>query len=199
MLAKAMNFGLAYGSGARGFATYLKTAYGVEKTIEEAQELIDIFFDTYPGIKEWHNAQERRTRKEGYVSTLGGRRWFWHWRAKDWDDPALDNLADWQLDDAVAGFERNLSFNHPIQGTTAEIMAVALAYIDQALRPYDARLCAVVHDEVVLQVLDDEETKRAVKRLVMGKMTRAWLEFHPTAPWRGLVDFQYAPTWAESH
>jgi DNA polymerase I-like protein with 3'-5' exonuclease and polymerase domains len=168
-------------------------------TEEDAADVIATWRDTYPRIVEWQNDQRWRTKQDGYVSTVGGRRWWWEWRAKEWDDPRLDDLEDWQVEDAVSGFSYTYACNHPIQGTCAEVMQVALAHIDRALRPYDARLVATIHDEVVLVVKDDPATIRAVRRILRCKMTRAWLEFFPDAPRRGLVDIGVGYTWADAH
>jgi DNA polymerase-1 len=196
-MAKACNFGLIYGSGPKGFATYARMAFGIDMTPEKAAEFIDIWRETYPGIVAWQENQRWQTKEDGYVATIGGRRWYWEWRAKEWDDPKLDDLEDWQVEDAVSGFSYTYACNHPIQGTCAEVMQVALAYLDKRLRPYDARLVATVHDEVVLVVKAADV--RTVKRILNTTMTRAWLEFHPGSPRRGLVEIAAADTWADAH
>jgi len=194
-LAKGMNFGLTYGSGSIAFQKYLKTAVGVDVDIDEAARMIRVFGETYPGIKSWQDQQTRESKALGCAQTIGGRRWYWEWRSKNpWDIP--EDMESYKIDAFLRGFERNFSLNLPVQGTCAEIMCLALAHIDRRLRGYDARLVATVHDEVVLLVKDDAETLRKTHRVVLQSMTRAWLEFNPNAPWRGIVDLNVAPTWA---
>jgi DNA polymerase I-like protein with 3'-5' exonuclease and polymerase domains len=198
-IAKAINFATAYGSGARGIRDFAESAYGVRMEVEDAQAKLDAFRQTYPSVFEWQLEQARQSREDGYVMTLGGRKWHWKWRAIDFDSEKLDELEDWQIDDAIEGFHRNYALNHPIQGTCAEIMWVALAMLDQALRPWNARIVAVVHDEIVVLSDSDPQIIKNVMSITRRKMTRAWLEFFPDAPFRGLVDCHAAPTWAEAH
>jgi DNA polymerase-1 len=197
-LAKSANFGLIYGSGAAAFARSA-TANGTPLTEAEAADIIETWRQTYPGIHRWQMEQTYRSRLDGYVQTVGGRRWFWEWRAMHPSDSRLDDLEDYQVPDAIAGYERNYSLNHPVQGSAAEVLAIALAYVDRALVGHDAVVCAVVHDELVLEVADDPVTILTVAGILRVEMTRAWLDFFPDAPWRGLVDVGWGPTWADAH
>jgi DNA polymerase-1 len=58
-LAKAVNFGLLYGMGAKGLRVYALKSYGVRMTLEEAARYRRRFFETYPGLKEWHDRERR--------------------------------------------------------------------------------------------------------------------------------------------
>jgi DNA polymerase-1 len=195
-LAKSANFGLIYGSGPAAFARSA-TANGTPLSTEEAAAIIATWRETYPGIHEWQQEQTWRCRQDGYVQTVGGRRWWFDWRARPWDDPMLDELEDYQVDDYVRGFERNYSLNHPVQGTAAEVIAIALSYADRALRDYPARIIAVVHDELVVEA--DTDAADAVADVLQTEMTRAWQDFFPEAPTTGLVDVGGGPTWADAH
>jgi DNA polymerase I-like protein with 3'-5' exonuclease and polymerase domains len=195
--AKAANFGLIYGSGPPGFATYAHTAFGIPMTEDEAKDIITVWRETYPGIAAWQQNQKWQTRQAGFVTTLGGRRWFWEWRARDWDDPRLDEVEDFRVDDFITGFSYPYACNHPIQGTCAEVMQLALARLDRRLRPFPARILATVHDEIVLEVREDQVA--VVEPVVVEAMTGAWHDFHPGAPTKGLVDVAAADTWAEAH
>jgi DNA polymerase-1 len=197
-LAKASNFGLIYGSGAAAFARSA-TASGTPLTMEEADDIITTWKETYPDIAIWQDAQTRGSRASGYVQTAAGRRWYFEWRAKDWDDSALDDLEEWQLEDAVRGYERNFALNMPIQGSAAEVMQLAIAHADRALRDHAARIVGCVHDELVLEVADDPMSVLSVEGILKTEMTRAWLDLFPEAPWRGLVDVGWGPTWADAH
>jgi DNA polymerase I len=128
-VAKMINFGLAYGMGAQGLANRV----GV--SMEEAKDLMQIYFRTYAGVASWLRATAKRSMQQGYATTLGGRkRWF------------PTNTLDRTL---RASFERAAK-NHPIQGTNADIMKRALALLHTAL-PADAHLLLTVHDEVVVE------------------------------------------------
>jgi DNA polymerase-1 len=198
-VAKAINFSLAYGSGPTGVRDYAESSYGVRMTRDEAAERIEAFRQQYPGVAAWQRDHEQQTRQQGWVATVGGRKWQFAWRAWGSNDARLDDVENWQIDDKMTGYERNYALNHPVQGTSAEVTWVALDYVDHALRPYDARLVAVVHDELVVVARDDHETVRAVRCILATKMTRAWLEFFHDAPWRGLVEVGQGRTWADAH
>ena len=192
--AKGSNFGLSYGSGAKAFQVYLKAVIGVDVDLDEAKSIIDKFHMTYPDLAQWQEEQTQQSRKLGYVQTLGGRRWFWEWRAKDIND-VPDSMEDFKIPAFLEGFERNFGLNLPVQGTCAEIMCRSITLIDEAIRGTGASLIATVHDEVVIQVPEDRGTVRRVRRLVIQKMTKAWLEFNPSAPWRGIVEVTLGETW----
>jgi DNA polymerase I len=74
-LAKAVNFGLLYGMGTKGLQAYALRSYGVEMSLEEATLYRTRFFETYPGLKGWHDNERRAwQRGETETRTLTGRR-----------------------------------------------------------------------------------------------------------------------------
>src|SRR5215213_5637894 len=74
-LAKAVNFGLLYGMGAKGLQSYALKSYGVEMSLTEATLYRRRFFDTYPGLKRWHDIERQAWRLgETETRTLIGRR-----------------------------------------------------------------------------------------------------------------------------
>ena len=123
-LAKALNFGLLYGMGARGFRDYARTTYGVELTEAEAGSYRDAFFQAYPGLRRWH-----RSVRDGPTDThtLTGRR--------------------------VRGVERfNEKLNLPVQGTGADGLKMALALLwERRAECPDAVPVLAVHDEIVVE------------------------------------------------
>jgi len=135
-IAKAANFGLIYGMTSQGLQARAKTAYGLDMTDEQANLFREGFFRLYPQMRIWQNKQKRS--KE--ISTLGGRRW--------------TNLPE----PPNYGWRNRL--NYPVQGTAAEGLKESLALIMQDL-PGDWRLCAVVHDEIVLEVMEGEAEQAA--------------------------------------
>ncbi len=133
-VAKACNFGLIYGMGSEGLRTYAKTSYGVNMTETEAKTFRDAFFHRYAGIKAWHEKQQRASE----ICTMGGRVW------RDIPDRQYRNR-----------------FNYPIQGTSAEGLKESMGILAHSL-PDEWKLCAIVHDEIVLEVPEsDAEQARA--------------------------------------
>jgi DNA polymerase-1 len=97
-LAKAVNFGLLYGMGAKGLRSYALRSYGVEMSLEEATLYRRRFFQTYPGLKRWHDC-ERRAWQHGETETrtLTGRRRMDVMRLTDrLNDPVQGTGADSQ-------------------------------------------------------------------------------------------------------
>ena len=147
-LAKAVNFGLLYGMAPKGLQSYARASYGVEMTRGEAERYWRGFFETYPGLKRWHD-REYRVLKRGCTETrtLTGRR-----RA------------------GVTKFTERL--NSPVQGTGADGLKLALALLCERRSecPRAVPILAV-HDEVVVECdKADAEKARAwlVEAMVQG-------------------------------
>jgi DNA polymerase-1 len=196
-LAKSMNFGLIYGSGPAAFSAYCATT-GIFITVDEARDVIEKFKETYPGIAQWQFVQSKQTKACGYVTTVLGRRWYWGWRAKSYS-AIPDAMEDFKIENFLAGFERNYSLNHPVQGTAAEIMLHATALVDEALRATHpaARICAVVHDEIVLTCSAESVTN--VENIVTSAMTTAWRDVFPEAEHRAVVEVKHGSNWRQAH
>ncbi|MEK9155664.1 MAG: DNA polymerase, partial [Patescibacteria group bacterium] len=132
--AKAINFGILYGIGARALA---KSA-GVR--FEEAKDFIVRYFVAHPGIAAYLDATKLQAHAEGFVSSLYGRRRYL---------PEINS----GMPQLVASGER-MAINMPIQGTQADIIKMAMNRIDEWLREskLDAAMIAQVHDELVFEV-----------------------------------------------
>jgi DNA polymerase-1 len=135
-LAKALNFGLLYGMGAKGLKAYAESEYGVSLPLERAREYRQKFFRTYPDLAKWHRdtgrtLREAKSRGEGgiVVETLAGR--------KRW----------------VEGLTAAL--NSPVQGTGADGLKSAVAVFYKWLLERglwgEVRIVLLVHDEVVVE------------------------------------------------
>jgi len=127
-LAKAVNFGLLYGMGAKGLQSYALRSYGVEMSPEEASLYHRRFFETYPGLKRWHDNERRSWRRgDSETRTLTGR------RRRD-----VQKLTD--------------RLNAPVQGTAADGLKLALGLLWECRgeRP-GAVPILVCHDEIVLE------------------------------------------------
>jgi DNA polymerase-1 len=178
--AKAVNFGVIYGSGPRGLKEFARDAYNLQMTVEEARAVIDRFLITYPGVARWQRRQDNTARQSRTVSTVGGRVHRFAWEPN-------------------AEYARNLALNLPIQGTAAEIAVEALIRIDARLRtelPDKAKLVLQVHDEFVVEVDDDEEAVGTTKRVLEQEMTAAFAALLSGAPTTGLVYAHAGPNWA---
>jgi len=148
-LGKTINFGVIYGMGPQRFAR----ATGVSRA--EAQEFLDRYRSRYPRVFAFLELQERLALSQGYVETLLGRRRLFHFspqglgRYRDCDPTAID------LNQARRGGleaqQLRAAANAPIQGSSADIIKLAMVRLHGALAPLPARLLLQVHDELVLE------------------------------------------------
>ena len=145
--AKAINFGIIYGISAFGLANQL----GISRS--EAKEYIDAYFARYPEIKAYMNDTIAFARKHGYVETPFGRKCF------------TENILDKNA--ARRAFAERAAVNAPVQGGAADILKKAMIRLPDVLKNQglSARLLLQVHDELILEVPEDqiEETERIVK------------------------------------
>ena len=134
--AKAINFGLIYGMSAFGLAKQL----GISR--QSAQEYVDLYFERYPGVKDYMERTRKQAHEQGYVETLFGRRLHL---------PEI-NARNKMRQQAA---ERT-AINAPMQGTAADIIKKAMIGVDQWLveSGLDARMVMQVHDELVLEVAE---------------------------------------------
>jgi DNA polymerase-1 len=147
-----VSYGLAYGMEAYGLGQRLNIA------TEEAAKILDAYFEAFPNVKAYMDNTVREARKVGYTSTLFGRR-----------RPIPELLdSNWRIRQAG---ERQ-AMNAGIQGLAADIFKVALVRIDEALeaRRFDSVLVLQVHDEVIVEVAEDEhdEVGEEVVALMRG-------------------------------
>ncbi|MGW4582453.1 DNA polymerase I [Rhodococcus sp. YH1] len=147
---KAMSYGLAYGLSAYGLAQQLKIS------TEEAREQMEAYFNRFGGVRDYLHAVVEQARKDGYTSTLYGRRRYL-------PDLNSDNRQRREVAERAA-------LNAPIQGTAADIIKVAMIDVQTALRGAGlrSRMLLQVHDELVLEVTADE--REQVQQLVRDKM-----------------------------
>ncbi len=149
--AKRINFGLAYGRGAKSLSAQLGTDEG------RARGLIDEYFANYPKVQRYLQSTAARAVKTRTLRTLSG-------RVRKFPDPlGMDSLAK--------GGMRREAMNYPVQGASADIAKVALAYVRQELRGLDARLINCIHDEFVIECA--EEIAPEVSEKIKAAMTRA--------------------------
>ena len=136
--AKAINFGLIYGMSAFGLAKQLQIPQ------REAKDYIEIYFDRYPGVKRYMDETRELAREQGYVETLFGRRL---------------NLPEIHSKNAARRqYAERTAINAPMQGTAADLIKKAMISLDHWLseNDSDARIILQVHDELVLEVPDND-------------------------------------------
>jgi DNA polymerase-1 len=150
---KAMNYGLAYGLSAFGLSQQLKIETG------EARALMDEYFETFGGIRDYLAGVVDEARRSGFTETIMGRRRYL-------PDLTSDNRQRREMAERMA-------LNAPIQGSAADIIKVAMLNVDRALRAAGlaSRMLLQVHDELVFEVAVGE--RAALESLVREQMAAA--------------------------
>lgn len=172
--AKTANFGIIYGISAFGLAERL------EVSRSEARELIDSYFDTYPGVKRYMEQSVERARRDGRIATAMGR---------------LRYLPDINSRNAtVRGYAERNAVNAPIQGTAADIIKLAMIRIDRRMQEerLTAKMILQVHDELNFSVPPEELP--LLRRIVVEEMEHA---FTMTVPL--IADCGEGSNWLEAH
>ena len=173
-VAKSINFGLIYGMSAFGLARQL----GLERSA--AQTYIDRYFARYPGVARYMEEAREAARQQGYVETAFGRRlWFPEIRSSNGN--------------RRQGAER-AAINAPMQGTAADLIKLAMIAVQGWLEKsgLKSRLVLQVHDELVLEVPDDEliEIRTHLPRL-MGHVAQLKVPL--------VVEVGVGPNWEAAH
>jgi DNA polymerase-1 len=172
--AKAINFGLIYGMSAFGLAKQL----GVER--KEAQAYIERYFARYPGVLAYMERTRAHAAEQGYVETLFGRRLYL---------PEIHSRNG-----AMRKAAERTAINAPMQGTAADIIKRAMVAVDAWLQDsdLDARMILQVHDELVLEVREDQV--EALKEGLLPRMSGAAELAVPL-----LVEAGIGRNWDEAH
>ncbi len=150
---KAMNYGLAYGLSAYGLGQQL----GIEPS--EARLLMDDYFETFGGIRDYLSGVVDEARRCGFTETILGRRRYL-------PDLTSDNRQRREMAERMA-------LNAPIQGSAADIIKVAMLRVDRALHEsgLSSRMLLQVHDELVLEVAPGEAA--ALEEVLRREMAAA--------------------------
>jgi len=172
--AKTVNFGIVYGISSYGLSEQLNIPRG------EAAEIIRQYFEKFPGIKEYMDKTMAFARENGYVETMMKRRRY---------------IRDINSANAnMRGFAERNAINAPIQGSSADMIKIAMIRIYDALNEQDlrSRMIMQVHDELVFDVHRDEI--EIVKPLVHKLMKEAIPMRVPVE-----VDVNMGDNWLEAH
>ena len=176
--AKTVNFGIIYGISAFGLAARL----GIDRGV--AGDYIKLYFDRFPGIRDYIEDTKRTARERGYVETVFGRR-------AHYPDIRSSNPQ-------MRAFNERAAINAPIQGTAADIIRRAMVRVDPALRAagLDARMLLQVHDELIFEVprAQVDETIALVRDIMVEAPMPAVQLRVPLQ-----VDARAAANWDEAH
>lgn len=151
--AKAVNFGIVYGISSFGLSQDLSISR------QEASAYIEQYFATYPSIKAFLDNAVSEAKKNGYSTTMYGRR-------RPIPELKSSNFMQRQFGERVA-------MNAPIQGTAADIMKLAMIHVFDRLRAEKlrSRLILQIHDELLIETAPEEEA--SVRDILSGEMQRA--------------------------
>ena len=148
--AKAVNFGIVYGQQAYGLSQSLHIS------MAEARDMIDRYYEAYPGVRTFLDNVVARAKQTGYAETMYGRRR--HIPELKAKNPQL------------RGFGERTAMNHPMQGTAADIIKIAMARVSRRLEEegFAAHMILQVHDELDFECpVDEVEALTAMVRDVM--------------------------------
>lgn len=172
--AKTANFGIIYGISSFGLSERLTIGR------KEAKELIDGYFNSYPGVKRYMEESIRKARENGYVTTMFGRRRY------------LRDIHS--RNQVVRGNAERNAINAPIQGSAADIIKVAMVRIHNRMNEerYISKMILQVHDELIFEVVPNELER--LRDMVIHEMTNAVKLDIPLK-----VDCGTGRNWLEAH
>lgn len=166
--AKVINFGIIYGMG----VSALRKSLG--GTREEAQKFYDNYFNQFSGIRDYLEGVKISAQKNGYTETLFGRRRYF---------PNINSRIPF-----LRAMAERTAINAPIQGTAADVIKLAIRYVDEDLEKAGlkdkAKLILQIHDELVYEVNDDvlEEASKLIQNAMQSVLTRSYVNYHGPVP-----------------
>ncbi|MBR5475918.1 MAG: DNA polymerase I [Bacteroidaceae bacterium] len=172
--AKVANFGIIYGISVFGLAERMN----VDR--REAKQLIDNYFETYSGVRDYIERCKEEAKKNGYVETIFNRKRF---------------LPDINSHNAVVrGYAERNAVNAPIQGSAADIIKVAMVNIYRTMKANRMRSTMIlqVHDELNFSIVPEE--KEQMLSLVLNEMQNAFAMKVPL-----VADYGWGNNWLEAH
>ncbi len=171
--AKAVNFGIVYGQQAYGLSDTL----GISR--KEAQAMIDRYFEAYPGVRAYLDKTVEDAKKNLWVETMYGRK-------RHVQDIASTNFM------SRGAAERN-AMNHPMQGSAADIMKLAMIEVQKKLEEHKmkSKLILQIHDELDFEVPEDELEE-------LCKLVKETMEDVVELKVPLIAEYSYAKTWADA-
>ena len=173
-IAKTANFGIMYGISSFGLAQRLRIGR------KEAQKIIEDYFAGFPSIRSFIEDTKEAARETGYVETLFGRRRY---------IPEINSKNG-----TIRALAERNAVNAPIQGTSADIIKLAMIAVDEemAARGMKSRMVLQIHDELVFDTLPEEV--EVLKDIVVSKMENVVKLSVPLT-----VECDYGENWLEAH
>ncbi len=181
--AKAINFGLLYGMSAFGLAKQLQMSRN------EAQDYIDMYFDRYPGVKQYMIDTRASAYERGYIETILGRKLY---------TPDINNPNR-----MVKQAAERAAINAPLQGSAADLIKLAMIAVDKVLPKEQAKMLLQVHDELVFEV--DKDKADDIAQLITDAMQNALRDTAKGMGWDIefavplLVETGIGENWDEAH
>jgi DNA polymerase-1 len=153
-LGKTINFGVIYGMGAQRFAREAAVSN------QRGKEFIKKYQARYPLVFEYLENQKKRAIAQGYVETLLGRRRYFYFTSSPLNQFKGSNPDTIDLEEIKIGRDESEALraaaNAPIQGSSADIIKIAMVKLNELLNPYQSRLLLQVHDELVFEIPSNE-------------------------------------------
>lgn len=182
--AKSANFGLLYGMSAKTYQEYAK-GYGMEITLEEAEDIRDDFFNSYPKLLDMHKKFVDYAKKYGYTySPIGRKRFLPNLKSRNWKD--------------VSEAERQ-AINTPVQGFASDLVISALADIieDESLDKSKYKIIGSVHDAILVEADEDvvEEYAKKVKEHMENPSVLEICDIEITVPL--VADIEIGSAWGK--
>ena len=170
--AKTINFGIIYGISAHGLATRL----GISRS--EAATYIESYFKQYPGIADYMEKTKIFARKNGFVTTLFGRKCH------------INGIND--KNGSIRNFSERAAINAPLQGSAADIIKLAMIAVEKQLQGSQAKMLLQVHDELIIETPTEIAQTTATKlKHIMENVA------HLSVPLT--VDAKIGDNWNEAH
>ncbi len=149
--AKAVNFGILYGMGD------FRLSNDLHISMKQAKQYIESYLSSYPNIAEYLDRVKEEARRDGYVTTMMGRRRY------------IPELAGKNKN--LQAFGERVAMNSPIQGSAADIIKIAMINVAEKLKGLDARLVLQVHDELLIEA--SRECADEAERILREEMENA--------------------------
>lgn len=165
-LGKTINFGIIYGMGAQKFAREVKVS------VKQAQEFIEIYKEKYAQVFQYLETVKKQALVNGYVTTILGRRRYFDFEPKELDKITNLDINDLALSKINFNYQTaqllRAAANAPIQGSSADIIKLAMVEVEQILQEYQGNLLLQVHDELVLELpsTEIEELSHKIKYIM---------------------------------
>ncbi len=172
--AKAVNFGIVYGQQAFGLGQTLHIP------LAQAKEIIDKYFEAYPGVRAYLDETVECARRDKYVETIFGRK---------------RHIPQIDAKNAMhRSFAERTAMNHPMQGSAADIIKISMIEVQKRLVKdgFKAKMVLQVHDELDFECpLDEIESLKSMVKDVMSNAVKLRVPL--------IVDVSFAENWAEAH